>query len=249
LKILPLFLLVLPGLSAKAIFGEAATGDNAFPMLVTRLMPAGLKGLMVAALMAALMSGMSSALNSCSTLVTIDIYKKRHPNKSEAQLVWFGRITTAVVVALSVLWIPIIPYMSGQVYQYMQSVQAYVAAPITAVFLMGILWRGATARAAFLALALGGGAGAFRFVLDVVRNAGGLSLGPLEPLATVNFLYFSIGVFLACLLLIALLSRSRPEAGADTTVLLTRQWDGSKAEVVWSVVVVAAVVYTWAYFA
>ena len=249
LKILPLFCLVLPGLAAKAIYGTEVTGDNAFPLLVTRLMPAGLKGLMVAALMAALMSGMSSALNSCSTLITIDIYRKRHPSKSEAELVWFGRVTTGVVVALSILWIPIIPYMSGQVYQYMQSVQAYVAAPITAVFLAGVLWRGATAQAAFLALSLGGAAGAFRFVLDVLRNAGGLNLGPLAPLAELSFLYFAIAVFFACLLLIVVVSKAAAVRHTNDAFILSRHWQGTTAELVWSIGVIAAVVYTWAHFA
>ena len=179
----------------------------------------------------------------------MDIYRKRHPDRSEAQLVLFGRLSTGVIVALSILWIPIIPYMSGQVYQYMQSVQAYVAAPITAVFLAGVLWRGATARAAFLALSLGGAAGAFRFLLDVLHNAGGVNLGLLAPVAELSFLYFAILVFFACLALIVVVSRAAPAETSSDGLILSRRWEGTRAEIVWSVAVVAAVVYTWGHFA
>ena len=101
---------------------------------------------MVAALLAALMSSLSSVLNSCSTLVTMDIYKKLHPEATEKRLVFVGRLITGVVVVVGILWIPMIRYLSGEVYQYMQSVQAYIGAPITATFLLGILWKGGTAR-------------------------------------------------------------------------------------------------------
>ena len=91
LKITPVFILVLPGLIARALWPAEATGDTAFPLLVERLLPPGLSGLMIAALLAALMSSLSSVLNSCSTLVTMDIYKKIHPEASEKRLVYVGR--------------------------------------------------------------------------------------------------------------------------------------------------------------
>ena len=159
LKILPVFILVLPGLIARALWPGEATGDTAFPLLVQRLLPAGLSGLMVAALLAALMSSLSSVLNSCSTLVTMDIYKKLRPTASERRLVFVGRVVTGIVVVVSIVWIPMIRYLSGEVYQYMQSVQAYIAAPITATFLLGILWKGGTSRAALTTLFVGGRGG------------------------------------------------------------------------------------------
>ena len=171
LKILPVFILVLPGLIARTLWPAEATGDTAFPLLVERLLPAGLSGLMIAALLAALMSSLSSVLNSCSTLVTMDIYRKLRPDASERRLVFVGRLITGCVVLLSILWIPMIRYLSGEVYQYLQSVQSYIGAPITATFLLGILWRGGTSRAAITTLVVGGLAGAGRFALDILYKA------------------------------------------------------------------------------
>jgi SSS family solute:Na+ symporter len=257
LKILPLFILVVPGLIAKALYPTIVTGDNAFPTLVLRLMPPGFKGLLIAALMAALMSAMSSVLNSCSTLITIDIYKKTHPTRSERDLVLFGRITTGIIVTLSILWIPVIPYLSSQLYQYLQSVQAYVAAPITAVFLVGVLWRGATAQAAFVTLIVGGLIGAFRFLLDVLRDALHWNLGALEPLARFSFLNFAIVVFTFCVLMIVVLSKTRPVRQPKAIADLTFDWSGgglaslrgTTSDVVMTLVVAAAILGIWIHFA
>jgi SSS family solute:Na+ symporter len=256
LKILPMFLLVLPGLMAKTLYGNQVTGDNAFPLMVTRLMPPGLRGLMIAALMAALMSAMSSVLNSCSTLVTMDIYRKTHPHKSEKELVLFGRITTGVVVCLSILWIPVIPKMSNQVYQYMQSIQAEVAAPITAVFLVGVLWRGATARAAITTLVTGGVVGMARFVLDIAHSALKLDLGWLNGVVEFSFLNFAIIVFAFCVILMITLSKlergPRREPSAELTVdWASRGWKtrGMFGDGAITFVIGAAIVYIWAHFA
>lgn len=257
LKILPVFCLVLPGLIAKTLYGNEVNGDNAFPTLVVKLMPPGLKGLMVAALMAALMSAMSSVLNSCSTLITMDVYKKTHPHKSEKELVNFGRITTGVVVVLSILWIPVIPYMSGQLYQYLQSIQAEVAAPITAVFLVGILWNGATARAAFVTLVTGGAIGAARFLLDVAHNALKWDLGALTPVVEFSFLNFGVIVFVFCVALLITLSKMEHRPTHAKIAELTLDWPhqgfrhvrGTAAEVAFTVAVAIAVLGIWIYFA
>src|SRR6202034_506830 len=156
LKILPVFILVLPGLIAKALYPTVVTGDNAYPTLVLRLLPKGLVGLMVAALLAALMSAMSSVLNSCSTLITMDVFRKVYPTADERRLVFVGRVATGVIVVISILWVPLIKYLNSQIYQYLQSVQAYIGAPITAVFLIGVLWKRATGRAAITTLITGG---------------------------------------------------------------------------------------------
>ena len=256
LKVLPMFCLVVPGLIAKSLYGNQITGDNAFPTLVLRLMPAGLKGLMVAALMAALMSAMSSVLNSCSTLITMDIYRKTHPHRSEKELVTFGRITTGVVVLFSILWIPVIPHMSNQLYQYLQSVQSEVAAPITAVFLVGILWRRATARAAFVTLITGGILGASRFVLDVAHNAFHLDLGPLNQVIDFSFLNFGVIVFCFCVLLIIALSLTDQATvsseAADIVVDLSpsgrNRIGGTFGDLAMTVIVGAAILGIWIHF-
>src|SRR5260221_4321940 len=141
LKILPVFMLVLPGIIAFALFpDQVKKPDFAYPTLVLNLLPVGLVGLVMAALLAAVMGAMSSVFNSASTLVTLDFYKKVRPQASESQLVNFGRIATGVMVVLGLLWVPFIHLISSQLYIYLQSVQAYISPPISACFILGILW-------------------------------------------------------------------------------------------------------------
>lgn len=225
LKILPVFLFIVPGLIAKALWPDQVSADNAFPLLLN-LLPAGLKGLMVAALMAALMSSLSGVFNSCSTLITMDIYKKLRPDANEARLVWIGRISTLGVVVLSLAWLPLIQYMDDEVYQYLQSVQSYIGAPITATFLMGILWRGATARAAMVTLVTGGLVGAFRFSLDVAYKGMGYDLGALNGLVQFSFLNFSVIVFFGCIALIWLVSKLDEAPPLARIAELTLDWSG-----------------------
>src|ERR671923_1256471 len=116
LKVLPVFVLVLPGLIAYALYpqlftienGKVTNGDIAYPTLIVNLLPTGLVGLMIAALLAALMGSMSAVFNSASTMVTLDFYKRLRPNASERQLVSFGRVMTGVMVVLGLLWVPFI---------------------------------------------------------------------------------------------------------------------------------------------
>src|SRR5690348_13076726 len=137
LKILPVFMLVLPGIIAFALFPEQVKKpDFAYPSLVLNLLPVGLVGLVMAALLAAVMGAMSSVFNSASTLVTLDFYKKIRPQASERQLVNFGRVATGIMVLLGLLWVPFIHYISNQLYIYLQSVQAYISPPISACFVL-----------------------------------------------------------------------------------------------------------------
>lgn len=252
LKILPVFILVLPGLIAKALWPNDVTGDNAYPMMVTRLMPVGLKGLMVAALLAALMSSLSSVFNSCSTLITIDVYRKLRPQSSESRLVLVGRMTTATVVVVSVLWIPFIRNLNNEVYQYLQSVQAYVGAPITATFLTGILWRGATARAAITTLIAGGVIGASRFLMDILHNALKMDLGALNGVVEYSFLNFSVWVFCFCVGLMFLVSKmgDRPDLShiGNLTVRFKRQGMAHTAEVAMTTVIAVSILTLWWHF-
>jgi SSS family solute:Na+ symporter len=256
LKILPVFVLVLPGLIAKALYPNVVTGDNAYPTLVLRLLPRGLVGLMVAALLAALMSAMSSVLNSCSTLITMDIVRKLRPGAPDRVLVLVGRIMTGVIVVVSILWIPFIKYLSNEIYQYLQSVQSYIGAPITATFLVGVLWKRATARAAFTTLITGGLLGAARFVLDVMHDAPHMNLGPaLNRLVGFSFLNYSVCVFAFCVVLMFAITLMEPEsvpAGAEAlTVASTgpekRVFD--RADLAWTALVGVFIVGLWVHFA
>src|SRR5439155_17809337 len=153
LKILPVFIFVLPGIVALALFPELrSNADSAYPTLVTRLLPDGIKGLVLAGMLAALMSSLASAFNSCSTLLTWDVYRKMRPAATEAQLVTVGRVSTVILTGLGLLRIPFIGGISSQVYIYLQSVQAYIAPPIAACFLFGVLDRRLNGTGAMAAL-------------------------------------------------------------------------------------------------
>src|SRR5262249_9607516 len=127
LKVLPVFVLVLPGMIALALYpqlftkvdGRVTNGDIAYPTLIVNLLPSGLVGLMIAALLAALMGAMSSVFNSTSTMVTLDFYKRLRPAASEAQLVNMGRIATVLMVGLGIVWVPFIHLLSSQLYIYL----------------------------------------------------------------------------------------------------------------------------------
>ena len=223
LKLTPLFILVLPGLIARALWSTeiAADPDLAYPLIVTRLMPAGLAGLMIAALLAALMSSLSAVFNSCSTLITMDIYRKIKPGASELKLVSVGRWVTAGIVVVSIIWIPMIRLLSNQIYQYLQSIQAYIGAPITAVFLTGILWKRATGKAALTTLITGGILGLVRFITDILVKMDITNLGPLNILTGYAFLNFSVFMFIFCVALMVVLSLLGSEKQPDEIGNLT----------------------------
>jgi SSS family solute:Na+ symporter len=193
LKILPVFILILPGLIAAALFGTS--GDEAYPTLVTSyLLPSGIKGIVVASLLAALMSSLASVFNSTSTLFTMDFYKHYRPDSSETELVLVGRLATTVMVVLGVLSVPLITMLSGQLFVYLQSVQAYISPPIAAVFILGIFWSRANAKGAIYTLGVGAVLGALRFIMELLMK-NGVSIGVLEPFAAMNFLHFAVFLF------------------------------------------------------
>jgi len=211
LKLLPVFLFVLPGLVARALADsgrlELASPDQALPALVGALLPAGLRGVVVAGLLAALMSSLSSVFNSCSTLITWDVYRKWRPQAPERELVAVGRWATAGLVGLGLLWIPMMKLVSGQLYQYIQSVQAYISPPVAAVFLVGVFWRRVNARGALAALLTGLVLGAARLLLELNKDS--LS-GAARAFAEINFLHFAFLLFVVCTLVLALVSLTAP---------------------------------------
>ena len=199
LKLLPLFIFVVPGVVAYALAQRGLITleqpDKALPTLVAALMPDGLRGVVVAGLLAALMSSLSSVFNSCSTLITWDVYKKIHPAASERRLVVIGQASTAILVGLGLLWIPLMKLISGQLYQYLQSVQAYISPPIAAVFLLGVLWRRVNAQGAMASLIAGFILGVGRLLAELNRD--GLT-GWMHTYATINFLHFAVLLFVVC---------------------------------------------------
>jgi SSS family solute:Na+ symporter len=156
-------------------------GDQVFALMVSSLLPVGLRGLVVGGLLAALMSSLSSLFNSCSALFTVDIYKKLHPTASEALLVHVGRMVTGIIVALGLMWIPIMPLIAeGGLYIYLQSVQGYLAPPITAVFLLGLFCKRINAKGATSGLVIGFLAGMTKLTIQGLTGAAQSAQNALE---------------------------------------------------------------------
>ena len=222
LKLLPLFIFVVPGLIAAVLAEqgrlELGSPDQALPALVRELLPVGLRGLVVAGLLAALMSSLSSVFNSTSTLVTWDVYKKLRPGASERRLVWVGRVSTGVLVLLGLAWIPLMKVISGTLYTYIQSVQAYIAPPIAAVFLLGLLWKRLNAAGAMACLLTGFVLGMARLVAEIGKA--GLD-GWLFAYADVNFLHFAALLFVVCSAVLVAVSLATPPPPRDKVEGLT----------------------------
>ncbi len=256
LKLLPVFLFVIPGVVA---YGLAQRGlltlespDQALPALIGALLPAGLRGLVVAGLLAALMSSLSSVFNSCSTLITFDMYRKWRPGASERQLVLVGQVATLALVAVAFLWIPFMKRISGQLYQYLQSVQAYISPPIAAVFLLGLFWPRVNARGALAALGSGFVLGAVRLVLEL--NVASLS-GVAHAYATMNFLHFAALLFAVCAAILVVVSLAGAPPSREQLAGLTYATAGPEAPsrqrgllMALSLFVLAGVAATWLVF-
>ncbi len=224
LKLLPVFLFLIPGVIALTLKmrGELHwdSPDEAFPVLMSNLLPSGLRGLVAAGLLAALMSSLASVFNSCSTLFTVDIYKKLRPNTPEKKLVRTGQIATVFVVIIGIIWIPIMANISGVLYEYLQSVQSYIAPPITAVFILGIFYKRINATGAISTLVMGIVVAFLRIVLELVKD----KLDPngfLFKMGDMNFLSFGAWFFLFCLIFLTVVSLLTKAPDREQIVNLT----------------------------
>jgi SSS family solute:Na+ symporter len=203
LKVWPVMIFVVPGLIAYALHQkglitipmkmadgqEVLDGDRVFAVMVSSLLPAGLRGLVVGGLLAALMSSLSSLFNSCASLFTVDIYEKINPKASERHLVTVGRIATMVVVVMGIIWIPVMQRVSqGGLYKYLQSVQGYLAPPITAVFLLGLFCKRINGKGAVAGLAIGFIAGMTKLTIQALT-------GGVDPIITSPGFLVAIGEY------------------------------------------------------
>ena len=224
LKLLPVFIFLFPGMIAFALNAQGKiqvdSADQAFAVLVTELLPAGIKGIVIAGLLAALMSSLASLFNSSATLFTIDFYKKYKPAASEAKLLQVGRIATLVVVVLGIVWIPVMQMVSGVLYEYLQLVQALIAPGIAAVFLLGVFSKRITPAAGFVGLVAGFVLGMARLVLTIFKD----QLSPdglLHSLVAMNWLYYCSALFIAIVAIVILTSMFTTRASDEQLAGLT----------------------------
>lgn len=276
LKLLPLFIFVVPGIIAYAlsvtefpdlftvtnpITGETkTTSDAALPALILRVMPTGIRGLIVAGFLAALMSSLSSVFNSTSTLFTFDFYKNWRPGASDKELVNVGRIATVVLVVVGLLWIPFMQKLTegGGIYKYLQSVQAYISPPIAAAFLLGIFYKKINGKGALAALWTGFVLGIGRLVLEFMSQEGGLAISEsslLGTLVTMNFLHYAIFLFVVsiCIMVVVSLSTQASAKVVDANLVYNygqKQKENifRTKEFVFTLVIIAIVLVLWYVF-
>lgn len=231
LKLSPVFIFIIPGMICYALaksgqvplFQETlfdANGElirdnaqQAFPMMVVHILPVGVRGVVVAGLLAALMSSLAGVFNASSTLFTMDFYSRLRPNASQDRLVWIGRVATAVMVLIGLLWIPVIQGGKG-LYDYLQGVQAYLAPPIFVVFFFGIFMKRLNAKGCLASLIVGFGMGLFRLAVDTpVKLMQNFSYEPGSFLWIVNntfFQYYSLLITLVCIAVMIGVSYASP---------------------------------------
>jgi len=184
LKLLPVFIFIIPGMICFALAStgklellqkeliDPATGEvirgnaqAAFPLLVKAVLPTGIRGIVVAGLLAALMSSLAGVFNASATLFTMDFYSRLRKGVSQARLVWIGRVATTIMVLIGFLWLPVIRNSRG-LYDYLQGVQAYLAPPIFVVFFFGVFFKRLNGPGCLAALVVGFLMGLFRLAID-----------------------------------------------------------------------------------
>ena len=274
LKLCPVFLFLVPGMLGFALWHNNVTvngtpfqelmykvvdgakvidGDKVFPTLVQSLLPVGFRGLVVAGMIAALMSSLASLFNSVSTLFTVDVYQKLRPETSARKLVTIGRTTTVVMTILGLLWLPIMKAIAGGgLYQYIQSVQSFLAPPIVAVFVMGLFWKRMNLRGAVWGLSLG-------FVLGMAKLGANALWGGADGFAFIQDFYFSGLLLITSIVIVVVASLSAPApaevntkgltfAGLDPAFKEENRASWNWVDVVSSIVVVGCVLAAYAYF-
>jgi SSS family solute:Na+ symporter len=280
LKLLPVFIFIVPGMICFALaksgqseaIQQAMVGQDgeiirdeaqkAFPLLVATVLPSGVRGIVVAGLLAALMSSLAGVFNASATLFTMDFYSKLRPNVSQARLVWIGRVATTVMVLIGLAWIPVIQGGRG-LYDYLQGVQSYLAPPIFVVFFLGIFWKRLNGPGCLAALIVGFAMGLVRLAVDTpVKLVEGFAYDEGTLLWIMNnmfFQYYSMLILAVCIVVMVVVSYatkapdySRFEGLTFGTVTdqqraVTRaSWNG--IDVVASAMVLVAIIAAYLYF-
>ena len=278
-KLLPVFIFIIPGLICFALAASGkmenisqvlmddkgnlvnANAQQAFPLLVASVLPTGIRGIVVAGLLAALMSSLAGVFNASSTLFTMDLYSKFRPGTTEKNLVNIGRIATGVMVVIGLLWIPVIQGSRG-LYDYLQSVQGYLAPPIFVVFFFGIFNKRLNANGCLAALGVGFAMGLFRLIIDTPVALSGYVYEEGSFLWVINnifFQYYSILILIVSAVVMIVVSRlteapSYERISGLTFGTLTEDQRANtkasytKSDVVWSVLVIVLIIGAYLYF-
>ncbi|XP_040888224.1 sodium/myo-inositol cotransporter-like [Toxotes jaculatrix] len=247
LKILPMFIIVIPGMISRILFADelacisrehcmevcgsvAGCSNVAYPRLVMSVMPVGLRGLMMAVMIAALMSDLDSIFNSASTIFTLDIYKMLRKQVSSRELVIVGRLFVVFMVIISIAWVPVIIEMQGgQMFYYIQEVSDYLTPPIAALFLLGVLWHRCNETGAFWGGMVGFALGALRLVLAFVYREPHCSEPDERPsfIKDVHFMYVAAILFWVSALVAVVVSLCTPPPSKEQ-ITTTTLWGLNK---------------------
>lgn len=215
LKLLPMFIIVIPGMISRILFADdiacinpehcmqvcgsrAGCSNIAYPRLVMKLVPVGLRGLMMAVMIAALMSDLDSIFNSASTIFTLDVYKLIRKSAPSRELMIVGRVFVAFMVIISIAWVPIIVEMQGgQMYLYIQEVADYLTPPVAAVFLLGIFWKRCNEQGAFYGAMVGFVLGSTRLILAFIYRVPECNQPDTRPgfIKNIHYMYIATALF------------------------------------------------------
>lgn len=206
LKIFPIVFLIFPGIIAAILYPNIK-GDSAYALLLSgSLLPIGIKGLVIVGFFSALMSSLSSSFNSTASLFALDIYNFIKPKASENEVVLVGRLSTMVLVIISISIIPLLKMIDTHIYIQLQILQAYIAPPIVSVFLLGIFWQNASSKGAIWALVIGGSIGFLKIILASIDPSIFSSFYLIVEFHKINYLHFAILLFCLTSIIIILVS-------------------------------------------
>jgi SSS family solute:Na+ symporter len=245
LKLLPVFIFIIPGMITFALASTGAVEElrttlldeqgevirdkaqAAFPLLVRHILPPGVRGIVVAGLLAALMSSLAGVFNASATLFTMDFYSRLHASVSQHRLVWIGRVATTIMVLIGLAWIPVIQGGKG-LYDYLQGVQAYLAPPIFVVFFLGVFFKRTNATGCLAALIVGFLMGLIRLAVDTPVKLAWFGLGDgyaegslLWILNNTFFQYYSLLIFIVCVAVMFVASYLTPAPSEEKISGLT----------------------------
>jgi len=282
LKLFPVYLFLIPGMIGFALAKSGtvpglapmagpdgqpvpAVAQAAFPMMVKYLLPPGLRGIVVAGLLSALMGSLAGVFNACATLFTVDLYEKMRPHASQHQIVRTGRIATGVMILVALAWIPVIQGAHG-LYNYLQTVQGYLAPPIFVVFFFGVFNKRLNWQGCLWAMIVGFALGLFRMLVDTPVTLGvpGFEHGypPGSFLWIVNniyFQYFSVLITLVSAIVMIVVSHltAEPDYGRTQGLTFGTETDEQRSqtrgswgwrEVLASAVVLSCILGAYVYF-